>query len=53
VQRPAARAAPQDLFRDRPTGERAGFEMRIDFAIEHPARQFHVADATSVTASGD
>src|SRR6266550_5777424 len=39
---PAARAAPQDRF-DRLTRERAGLEMRVELALEYPARQLHVA----------
>ena len=43
---PAARAAPQDLFGDRLTRERAGLQMWIELARKHAARDLHFAQVS-------
>src|SRR4029450_6353092 len=48
----AAGAAPQDLFCNLLTGERAGLRMRINLALKHPARQFDVAEGADGAGAG-
>jgi hypothetical protein len=43
VYAPATRAAPEDLLCDRLARERAGLQMRIELAREHPACDLHFA----------